>query len=459
MRKKRLPLSITFLFAGYISLIVLFLVVVFSIQTWLQQAELRYTEQTQIKIAEVFKNNIKSDLPEAFINLREEFPLEIVINTDIGEFVFSSIPGLTLTNARAVIPAAVGAVEASGEIDGKNETYLIWYTIYRPAATTYIKNLFTLQLFFILVSFIIIITITYYLYRYLIKPLTTVKQTITKLENYELDEIEIAVEDEITEGMQRFAISLQDNISIVSRNHTQLEYALQLERERLQNMITVSRGIIHDLKSPLYQTLLENEVFLHRNPNIEENAIAVAQYNVERLDNIMQRITEVLQLLDTNVKEMMEVKDKFDLAQIVREIRLGFTTSLETGDYWLTTDMPENLVIQINKVTIYLIIHNMLTNAIQYAIPETEIILTCFVEAGILHISCENEATTSNIIRIHRSETLFQNTEKADDGTGYVYSTGNGVYLIRELTKILKGEYALIVEGEKVMFNVQIPLS
>lgn len=453
--KRRLPYNIYVFLAAYIALIALLIVSVFSMQKWLQQTEIKYTASVQQAIAEIFTSTNEKDLPEAFITFREdEYPIEIIIQTQNGKSVYQSIPYVTLNEARGLIPTKAAVLETRGEIEGKDKTYVVWYTIYRPTMEEYLKNLFTLQMTLTIIAFMLLIAITYYLYRRLIKPLTAVKQTLTKLEHYDLDTIDLTPEDEITEGMQRFAISLKDNITTVSRNHTKLEYALQLERERLQNMITVSRGIIHDLKSPLYQTMLENESLL-RTRELGKETEAVIHYNVERLDTMMQQITEVLNLMSTNVQEMMDVKDDFDFAQMVKEIRHSFIPLLEEKELWLTTDMPETMPVHVNKVASRLIVHNMLTNAIQYAIPDSEINFIMYEEAGELHVICENESTARNIERINNSDSLFQATEQDAE---HVYSTGNGLYLIRELTTISNGVYEIEVNEGMVLIHVTLPL-
>jgi len=457
--KKEFSMIIYFFLAIYIGLTIMIFAVIFSIPNWLRQAEAKYVDQAQIEIVQLFETTDKKDLAESFIALKNGgYPIEIVIEELDGTPIYQSISGLTLKNARNVIPEKIALLENRGEIKGKDGIYNTWFTIYRPNAEFYVTNLFILQTIFIGILFMVLIAITYFLYRLLLKPLNIVKQTLTKLENYEFETIDFVPEDEITAGIKRFTTSLKDNIDIVSRKHTKLEYALQLERERLQNMITVSRGIIHDLKSPLYQTMLENESLLQKK-KLEKETTEVINYNVERIDLIMRQITDVLKLMNTNVKDMIEVKDEFNVATMVKEIRLSFIPLLEKHELWLTTDIEENSFVKMNKVTLYLIVHNILSNAIQYASQESEVILTVYMdEHDNLHIQCSNETTPENINRIKNSDTLFQTERVSDTDDVYTYSTGNGIYLIRELVNISNGMFTIdFLEGE-VLIHVSLPI-
>lgn len=457
--KKKLPLKITFFLAAYIALIISFIIMVFAMPSWLRQAEEQYRNDVQQGMAQVFMETTEKELPQKLMGFRSEYPIEIIVINHENETIYSSIPGLSFSNAHGVIPQSLVILEAKGDMQGKDEEYLSWFTIYRPTFEFYLKNLLTVQMFFVLLSFLILVLISYYLYRELISPLKMVKKNLAKLENYQLDEVDAESEDAINEGMHRFAINLQDNISSVSQNHTKLEYTLQLERERLQNMITVSRGIIHDLKTPLYQTMLENEVFLSKQENPTEQVQGIVQYNVNRLDKVMQQITDVLKMMGTDVKEMMEVKDAFDFVSMVKEVRVGFVTMLDEKNVWLTTDTPEHLLVHVNKVTSHLILHNILFNAIQYAKKETEILLEVFEEEHELFIRCTNEATPENMKRIQKSEYLFNNIDKSEQNEEYIYSTGNGVYLIRELTYLLNGTYDMSISEDEVSLEVKIPLT
>src|SRR5699024_7333297 len=117
--------------------------------------------------------------------------------------------------------------------------------------------------------------------------------------------------------------------------------------------------------------------------------------------------------------------------------------------------------IYMNKVVARLIIHNMLSNAIKYAVIDTEIHFLIDQQENKLILICSNEATQKNIERIYRSEELFLAIEDNDAQNGaqeYIYSTGNGIYLIKELVNIVGGTFDISTEDEMISLCIEVPL-
>lgn len=459
MSKKRKPsLLLYILLAAYLALVAMFITILVMFPQWVKQQELRYSSLVQDKIYTVIKETPKESLEKELVNIRDAYPFEISIYKK-EQKIFQTLPEISFSNLRNVLQDDVIIIEQQGVIDtDAGESYQVWYSIYRLPVQQYLDSIFMLQILLIGVSFLIVLTVSIILQKMLIKPLNQVKDSIGKLEAYDLDAIESS-SDVINEGVKRFAVGLQGKITAVSRNHTALEQALQSERERLANMMTVSRGVIHDLKSPLHQTMIENDYFLKESVDISKEARVVAEYNRERMDKIIGQVNEVLNLLDTDPKTMVEVKNEFDIIQLFKDIRKGFSVFIQNRNVSFYADMPEELLVYLNKVSIHLIIHNMLSNAVKYAKPTSEIEFEIYVEDDVLHISCSNEASKKDIERIHDSEQLFTAIVDETNTEGeYVYSTGNGLYLIKELASLVEGTYSLGDEQNTIIVSVNIPL-
>lgn len=459
MSKNRKPSLLLYtLLAAYLALVAMFVTILVMFPQWVKQQELRYSSVVQDKIYTVIKETPKELLEKELVNIRKTYPFEISIYKK-EQKIFQTLPEISFSNLRNILHDDVIIIEQQGVIDADTgESYQVWYSIYRLPVQQYLDSIFMLQILLIGVSFLIVLTVSIILQKMLIKPLNQVKDSIEKLEAYDLDAIE-ASSDVINEGVKRFAVGLQGKITAVSRNHTALEQALQSERERLANMMTVSRGVIHDLKSPLHQTMIENDYFLKESVDISKEARVVAEYNRERMDKIIGQVNEVLNLLDTDPKTMVEVKNEFDIIQLFKDIKKGFSIFIQKKNVSFYADMPEELVVYLNKVSIHLIIHNMLSNAVKYAKPTSEIEFEIYVEDDVLHISCSNEASKKDIKRIHDSEQLFAGIEDETNTEGeYVYSSGNGLYLIKELTSLVEGTYSLADDQNAIVVSVNIPL-
>jgi len=461
MWKNKKRLSTYALFAAYIALVAMLVFTFYMMPQWIERAELKHVEKMQVQIHEIVEQNDEKIVISKLRDFRKQEAFEIALyRNEDNELIYSTLIGVEFTNLHTILAPTATLFETQGLINGKSEPYIVWYTIYRPTLETYLNNFIGIQTIFIFLCFVVLLTITAILQRSMINPLTQVRIAVAKLERYEFDKIGDEATDVINESVQRFAGKLQNNIRAVSRNHTELEYALQLERERLQNMITVSIGIVHDLKTPLHQTLIENDYLLKQNKGLTPDAVEVAEFNIRRMETTIEQINEVLNLMNSDVQAMTKNIDTFDIIAMFKEIRESFQTHMNERYLSLEADTPEVLNITINKVIARLIMHNILSNAVKYARPDTEITFIIEVSNQHLQLYCINEATNKNINRIHKSEELFiaVENETAPNDAEYIYSTGNGVYLIRELATLVGGQCQLITEKGAITIDVLLPL-
>ncbi len=427
---------------------------------WVNRFENQYIEKLEYKIYETIRVTPMEELEPALQKLYAEDAIELAVYQD-NKAIIRTIPGEgsgTLqgaVNTKAIVAETKGTIERA---DGKKLG--VWYVIYRPLLQGYMSNLTIYQIGFLVLSFLILLSVILSLQFITIKPLTQLKKSIQKLENYDLENIQQDSDDVMNESVGRFAVNLKQNIQAVSRTHSELEQALQLERERLSNLMTISRGLIHDLKTPVHQTLVENDLVLKKVVDTNPQTKIITEYNIERMEKIILRINDILNLMDTDVKGMMEVKNEFDVIDVFKDIRAVFENDLQHHELYLVAEIPEKLPVRMSKVAIHLIIHNLLSNAVKYGLPDSEIELGIYEENGQLIIECRNMTLEKNIERIRKSEDLFYSVKNESD-TGdaeYVYSTGNGLYLIKELTNILHGAYELQIAENEIIIHAVIPM-
>lgn len=460
MRTKRTKLNIYILIAAYLGIIAIFIASILFMPKWVNRFENQYIEKLEYKIYETIRVTPMEELEPALQKLYAEDAIELAVYQD-NKAIIRTIPGdgsgtlQGAVNTKAIVAETKGTIERA---DGKKLG--VWYVIYRPLLQGYMSNLTIYQIGFLMLSFLILLTVILSLQFITIKPLTQLKKSIQKLENYDLENIQQNSDDVMNESVGRFAVNLKQNIQAVSRTHSALEQALQLERERLSNLMTISRGLIHDLKTPVHQTLMENDLVLKKVVDTNPQTKIITEYNIERMEKIILRINDILNLMDTDVKGMMEVKNEFDVIDVFKNIRTVFENDLQNHALYLVAEIPEKLPVRMSKVAIHLIIHNLLSNAVKYGLPDSEIELGIYEESGQLIIECRNMTLEKNIERIQKSEDLFYSVKNESD-TGdaeYVYSTGNGLYLIKELTNILHGAYELQIEENEIIIHAVLPI-
>ena len=119
---------------------------------------------------------------------------------------------------------------------GKNHEFFQFFNILYTKTGKYCYFFHFLLLFsLIAIVFVVCIFHNYSHPIYPCLPLTQIKANLAKIENYDFEEVlAIPVEDEINEKLHHFVSRLQNNIQNISRDFTELEQALQVERERLK---------------------------------------------------------------------------------------------------------------------------------------------------------------------------------------------------------------------------------
>ena len=430
----------------------------YNLPKWIQQIEIAYVAQIQTEIHKIIEQTPEQNLTAELEKTQDQYPFEIAVY-DGKNIIYRSLPGIERNELRNSLTEGALAYEADGIITGAAKEYSVWYAIYHPTITEYFTKIMFYLFICIGIAFILLFTLVYLLHRMLSNPLQQIKENLNKLEKYELDSIPLEADDVINEQMIKFASNLSGRIKAVSREHTELEYALQLERERLSNMIVIARALIHDLKIPIHKAIIDTDFYGKKHPEISFPTQNFLTENITHLDETIQLINDALHFIDTDAKRLAEVVDDFDIVPLFTEIRNSFQRQFEERELWLDAIMDETLPVIINKVVARLIIHNMFSNIAKYALSASDITFEIFMEAGWLNIQCQNEASAQNIERIQQSEELFHAVLEEDDIIGaqeYVYSTGNGLYLVKELAKITGGFYDLTTTADTVEITVKI---
>lgn len=459
MNKLKPNISVYIVLAAYATVIFALIAVTLSIPKWIRNLEVNYALSAEEKINQVVMETAEAKMSEEIIALKAEYPMEVFIATN-DTIIYTSIPDVSYNNLRELLQEEAVIFEAQGLIEGKTQAYSVWYSIYPPMLSFYVEEVVRFILIVIILAFVLLFIFNFIVQRSLFQPLKKVKSMMDTLENAQLEQLALQDDkqkDIVSVSVNRFAVNLRSKMKVVTRNYTELEQMLQLERERLSNMITVSRGLVHDLKTPLHQTLLQNEFLLKKLQAEEINIEDILTYNIEQMDESLKHVNETLNLLDADVEQMVEVRDYFDVTEIFHAIREGLRPTIEQKQLFLDAIIPDELFVNLNKVSVRLIIHNLLTNATNYAIEQSEITFSLYEEDGLLYIICENDTLAENVQRVQQSEELFSSITSNEQGN-YVYSTGNGLYLTKELSNLLDGTYLLAIDENHITITISLPI-
>lgn len=455
MRKNRSIIIIIALLVIYTTMAVFFL---YQFSQFSQsQIQLENTEIALVneKMDDVLQGDMKSEtLQKELDSFVEEHPMEIVIReVATEEVMYSTMKTAEVWSIRELFHEDVVLYKSQGEVATDTGKYYVSYVIYNITDGVLIEQNFRKLLMYLSILLVLIMLSLTLIIFMLLRPLENLKKAVAKMNVMNLENL-IDDDNVIASDLNRFAQNLNDTTTKVARQYTELEMALQFERERLLIMMDVSRAFVHDLKTPIHQTLLENELVLDQKKIKNEETKVLANYNINRADVALKQINEILSLMDTKVQDIESKIESFDFIVVFEQswkVFQFFITQNELGFY---PDVPEELWVEMNKVSSKLILHNMLSNAVKYAKENTEIAFIIDEPVdGYFTMTCTNEASSEDIERMSHSEELFALVDNDRD-----YSSGNGLYLLRELTGFLGGTFELITEGTQATIKVTLPL-
>jgi len=456
--KKTQLIVFSSLLAVYIVIVGVLVYHIYNLPNFYIQRETQNVETIQTTLKEILETEknpqtLKTSLDELVFS----HAMELMLYKD-DKVIYTTMPNIEIHNIRDIFHEEATAYKSQGVYQTPQGEYYVLYNIYPISSATYINQNFSqlTKIVFVLIALLFIILVL--LYFTLLAPLKSVRKALTKMKKYNFSEIvEPDARNVITKDLNLFAQSIDAKIKATSKNYSELEIALQFERERLTIMMSIIRAYVHNLKSPTHQLLLGNEARGEKDKNIQP----LAQYNIDNLELLLTDINEILILMDTDISDIEKQVEQFDFMEEVTQTLHLFEGYLNQNELGFFTEAPEHLDVTMNKVILQIILHNLFSNATKYATKGTEIEFSVHTDEtnDYLMLEITNEATKHDIQRILSSENLFNVIEEVTNPNDiHRYSTGNGLYLLKEVIHLLNGEYELLTTDTIVTIYAKLKI-
>lgn len=418
-----------------------------------------YSEQTYIQDAE---QSLNAALEQTTIEARQtaiaqtiaDFPMEIVVYYN-NEVIYNTtnIANPTAMLLQGSVNQAAVLMEKQGAVETTSGAVSFWYSLYQmPTAKALLNNYFIGMIIFTTILFVLLLAFIAYIQWVFFKPLNNLKDSLAKAEMNSFDSIEVVHDDVINRKFKQFTTKVSRFSSNVLKDYTELERDLENARGNLEANILYSRALVHDLKTPVHEIMMENEYkLLYGDANVDKEALA---FNVAQSDAILNQLNDILTVLETGLSSKQSEMESLDVVALISEEKQKFYSSIRQKQLLLSVDQPEKLEVVSNRVSLKLLIHNVLSNAIAYAQPESEIEIELFGDAGEYTLICRNLTDPINVERIENNAQFFQAFSEQRSEREHQYSSGNGLYLIEELSRMLDGEYSLMIEENLVTIQI-----
>lgn len=205
-------------------------------------------------------------------------------------------------------------------------------------------------------------------------------------------------------------------------------------------------SVTHELKSPLASMRLSTQTMGNPRVNEEqrESLRKMVLSDIERLTVLIDDIlaasrlesrTQSLDLVDVNLQDLVEES----LQTVARRY--------ETGADRIEIDVPQGTIVRVDRSALYMVLTNLIDNAIKYSDPPREVRL--WVErakSGKLKIHVQDQGIGISTRERRRVRRRFYRVPS--EPVRQRHGTGLGLFVVNGLVSRLGGDLRIYSEGE-----------
>jgi heavy metal sensor kinase len=256
--------------------------------------------------------------------------------------------------------------------------------------------------------------------------------------------------------------TLEKRVPVKSRGDEidQLAVTFNQMLDRIQALVTEIRqmgdNIAHDLKSPLTRIRGMAEITLTTGESLSEYQTMAASA-IEDCDRLLDMINTMLMISKTQAGVDQPVREKIDLAHLLRDACALFEIMAEDKGLTLVRDIPENCDILGDVRSIQRMLSNLLDNAIKYtASGGTVQMLVSECTENTLTITVQDTGIGISEADIPHIFERFYRCDRSRSEAG----TGLGLSLARAIARAHGGDITVSSRpGQGSAFTVSLPQS
>lgn len=226
----------------------------------------------------------------------------------------------------------------------------------------------------------------------------------------------------------------------------------QLQAERLK--VELVANVSHDLKTPLTSIVSYIELLK------EEEMGDVAREYVEVLDAKAGRLKKMVEdvfELSKAASGSLEIERKpIDLEKLVCQTLGDMDDMVQKASSEVAAQLPdEPVMIESDGQKLYLVLQNLIGNALRYALPATRIDVSCQMEDGRARLRVRNTAAYEMDFTAEEVLGRFVRGDRARSTEG----NGLGLAIAKEYTERCGGQLELTIDGDVFDVVLVFPVS
>jgi two-component system, OmpR family, sensor histidine kinase ArlS len=300
------------------------------------------------------------------------------------------------------------------------------------------KTLKSISLSIILIVLAITIVFDLAIFKYLLHPLN--QMIIPKLKT---------VENPETFNYTELSSSTSDFVYL----NTTINELMHKVNDILRSQKKFIGDVSHELFTPIsvMQSKLDNLLVSEKLPAKTVQMILGQQQELVRL----QHIIKALLLISRIENDQYDKNDTVSLHELVEEVISNIEERAEIKNITIENQVNARFrMVEINKYLIYILLFNLVSNAIKYGREGGSVRLTDKVEGEQLIISVEDNGIG---IEPENLEIIFNRFKRVDAGTGEGY--GLGLSIVRTIASFHDAKIEVnSIPGKGSRFEIRFPL-
>lgn len=232
---------------------------------------------------------------------------------------------------------------------------------------------------------------------------------------------------DLAHSVNKMADTIQDNINNLENYNFVLREDNQHMLEYEQSRRMLLRNITHDLKTPL--TVISSQVEMISTCEKQEKKDYYYKSAMEEIHKMNQMISDVLQMTISERHIASKNVNKLDISALTKQLCDNHYAYIKSNKLELKTNITEDLQINTIKEYIEFVFRNYLSNAVQHATKNTDIIVSLNRRSTGIRLSVEN--TGSKIPDKMKDKIWTEAFTTASEGKS---NTGLGLYIVKEIS-------------------------
>jgi len=227
---------------------------------------------------------------------------------------------------------------------------------------------------------------------------------------------------------------------------------LALNREQ-KNFIS---QVTHELKSPVASIQLHLETIKRHQPEAQQldDFVATMLSDTERLNGLINKMLTANRLEQTRWRLALR---PHNLSNFLGNYLEQWRNS-QPDDIELTSDIDDNIFVNIEPDSFVMVMRNLLENAVLYSDPPIKIEVKLSASQGKCKLRIRDNGRGIASAEQHKVFRLFYRLHREDS---HVKGSGLGLFIVRALIKRHKGKITLDSKGVNrgTTFHLELPLA